>query len=140
MPPATRSPNYYAASPLVAATLEPDKGDHRPAHVGRQSSGTCRLSVMSNRATASTQYDLPPYHLLYYPFIDMDAAGEEQAVVNSITLPRYTDGIGVQMMVVAQSPTVGGGRFTIQLHRKRVACDREHVVLRRAPSSGRLSR
>jgi hypothetical protein len=52
-------------------------------------------------------------YLLYYPFVDMDAAGEDQVMDNTLSLPRYEDGIGVQMMVVAQSPTVGGGRFTI---------------------------
>lgn len=106
-------PNYYAASPLVAATLEPDKGIIVPRMSAGSHQYLHRLSVMSNGATASTQPIYLLDYLLYYPFVDMDAAGEEQAVVNSVTLPRYTDGIGVQMMVVAQSPTVGGGRFTI---------------------------
>jgi len=52
-------------------------------------------------------------YLLYYPFVDMDAAGEDQVMDNTVALPRYSDGVGVQMMVVAQSTTVGGGRFTI---------------------------
>jgi hypothetical protein len=43
----------------------------------------------------------------------MDAAGEDQVMTQTASLTRYTDGIGVRMMVVAQSPTVGGGRFTI---------------------------
>lgn len=106
-------PNYYAASPLVAATLEPDKGIIVPRMSAGSKQYLHRLSVMSNGATAGTQPIYLLDYLLYYPFVDMDAAGEEQAVTNSTTLPRYTDGIGVQMMVVAQSPTVGGGRFTI---------------------------
>lgn len=106
-------PNYYAASPLVSATLEYDKGIIVPRMSGDSKQYLHRLTVMSNGATASTQ---PMYlldYLLYYPFVDMDAAGEEQSMSNTATLPRYTDGIGVQMMVIAQSPTVGGGRFTI---------------------------
>ena len=106
-------PNYYAASPLEAAVLEPDKGIIVPRMSGTSKQYLHRLSVMSSGATASNQALMLLDYLLYYPFVDMDAAGEEQAVTNTTTLPRYTDGIGVQMMVVAQSPTVGGGRFTI---------------------------
>jgi hypothetical protein len=106
-------PNYYAASPLVAETLEPEKGIIVPRMSGSAKQYLHRLSLMSSGATASTQPVLLLDYLLYYPFVDMDAAGEDQAMDNTTTLPRYTDGIGVQMIVVAQSPTVGGGRFTI---------------------------
>jgi len=53
-------------------------------------------------------------YLLYYPFVDLDAAGEEQVFDNTVTLPRYEDGVGVNIMVVAQAPTVGGGTFTVK--------------------------
>ena len=33
---------------------------------------------------------------------------------NTVTLPRYADGIGVQAMIVAQAPTVGGGSLTLK--------------------------
>lgn len=106
-------PNYYAASPLEATQLEADKGIIVPRLAGESKQYLHRLSVMSAGATSSTQ---PLYlldYLLYYPFVDMDAAGEDQTMTQTAALARYTDGIGVQMMVVAQSPTVGGGRFTI---------------------------
>lgn len=106
-------PNYYAASPLEATQLEADKGIIVPRLTGSARQYLHRLSVMSAGATSGTQ---PLYlldYLLYYPFVDMDAAGEDQAMTQAAALPRYTDGLGVQMMVVAQSPTVGGGRFTI---------------------------
>jgi len=106
-------PNYYAAAPLVSAVLESDKGIIVPRMGSGSSQYLHRLSVMSNGATASTQPLILMDYLLYYPFVDMDAAGEDQTMDNTVGLPRYTDGIGVQMMVVAQSPTVGGGRFTI---------------------------
>lgn len=106
-------PNYYAASPLVSAVLEPDKGIIVP----RMSSGVKqwlhRFSLMTSGATASTQAMYLMDYLMFYPFVDMDAAGEDQTMDNTITLPRYTDGVGVQMIVVAQSGTVGGGRFAI---------------------------
>jgi hypothetical protein len=106
-------PNYYAAAPTKSAVLEADKGIIVPRMASGEKQYLHRLSVMSNGATAGTQ---PLYlldYLLYYPFVDMDAAGEDQIMESVATLPRYTDGIGVQMIVVAQSPTVGGGRFTI---------------------------
>lgn len=111
-------PNYYAASPLVAARLESDKGIILPTISGDEKIFLHRLTVMSaaSAATVATSQNQACYlmdYLLFYPFVDMDAAGEDQITDNTVTLPRYTDGIGVQMMVVAQSVTIGGGRFTI---------------------------
>lgn len=111
-------PNYYAASPLEAATLDYDKGIIVPRMQVGEKQFLHRVSVMSAAAsaTSTTNQAQPLYladYLLFYPFIDMDAAGEDQAMGNTVSLPRYTDGVGVQMMVVAQSVTVGGGRFTI---------------------------
>jgi hypothetical protein len=106
-------PNYYAAEPLRGAVLEYDKGIIVPRMAGTDRQFLHRLTVMSAGSTSSTQPLILLDYLLYYPFFDMDAAGELQSTSGSTTLPRYTDGRGVQMMVVAQSPTVGGGRFTI---------------------------
>jgi hypothetical protein len=43
----------------------------------------------------------------------MDVSGEDQALDNTITLPRYVTGEGVMMMLVAQTATLSGGQFTI---------------------------
>lgn len=111
-------PNYYAAAPLEAATLESDKGIVVPLMSGTDRQFVHRVTMMTVSAVATTA--LPDNqsmylmdYLLYYPFVDGDAAGEDQMMENLVTLPRYEDGIGVQMMVVAQAPSVGGGRFTI---------------------------
>ena len=48
-------------------------------------------------------------YLLYYPFIDTDAIGEEQVLDNTVTLPRYTSG---QVVAVAQSAASTIGQFT----------------------------
>jgi hypothetical protein len=106
-------PNYYAASPLAAAILEYEKGIIVPQMATGESQYLHRTTVMSSGATASLQPIYLLDYLLYYPFVDMDAAGEEQTMTQPVSLNRYTDGIGVQMMMVAQSPTIGGGRFTI---------------------------
>ena len=110
--------NYYASAPLEAATLEAHKGIVVPRMSGSERQFLHRWTVMSAAASAtsttnSNQSLALMDYLLYYPFIDMDAAGEDQVCIASEALPRYADGVGVQMMVVAQSPTVGGGRFTI---------------------------
>lgn len=109
-------PNYYASSPLVAATLDADNGIFLP-----RASGPLYLKrsiVMSAAAsvTGTTNQNQPLMlldYLLYYPFVDLDAAGEDQVLDNTVTLPRHEDGAGVQMMMVAQAPTVGGGVFTV---------------------------
>jgi len=45
-------------------------------------------------------------YLLYYPLIPME---DVQTMDNTIGLPRYADGRGVQIMLVEQFPYVGGG-------------------------------
>jgi hypothetical protein len=106
-------PNYYAAAPLEAALLESNKGIIVPRMTGTDRQFLHRLTVMSAGATSSIQPLILMDYLLYYPFVDMDAAGEDQAMAQTSALSRYADGVGLQMMVVAQSITVGGGRFTI---------------------------
>lgn len=109
--------NYYAAAPLESAVLDGEKGIILP-RLTSESLYLHRWTAMSAAASATSTANqnqslcLADY-LLYYPFVDMDAAGEDQSMTQVAPLPRYTDGVGVQMMVVAQSPTVGGGRFTI---------------------------
>jgi hypothetical protein len=74
-------PNYYASSPLVAARLDPLNGIFVPAqNTGRWLK---RLVVMSAAAsvtgtTNQNQSLMLLDYLLYVPFIDLDAAGEEQ--------------------------------------------------------------
>lgn len=111
-------PNYYASSPLVADVLDEKKGIIIPRMSGDDKQFIHRITAMTAAAGATTttsqnQSLMLLDYLLYYPFIDMDAAGEDQAMDNTITLPRYADGVGVQMMVISQAPTIGGGRFTI---------------------------
>ena len=79
-PAATRSRTITPPGPLVAATLEPDKGIIMPRMSGSARQFLHRLTVMSARATSSTQ---PLYlldYLLYYPLWIWMRAGEDQAV------------------------------------------------------------
>jgi hypothetical protein len=114
------APQYYAASPLVAATLDGSRGmDHgrdvSPARKFLASSLLMGAHANVNTATSFLFADL----LLYYPFIDTDSLDLQEMTnyVDSPTtadaLPRYTDGAGVQMMLVALAPYVAGGSITV---------------------------
>lgn len=110
-------PNYYASSPLVAATLDAENGVYVPEQTTRRFIKRSILMSAAASVTGTTNQNQPLMlldYLLYYPFVDLDAAGEEQVFDNTVTLPRYTDGIGVQIMVVAQAPTVGSGTYTVK--------------------------
>lgn len=52
-------------------------------------------------------------YLLYYPSID-DGTLDEQVMDNTVTLPRYTDGEGVQMMAVTTGLRTGGQSFSVK--------------------------
>jgi hypothetical protein len=51
-------------------------------------------------------------YLLYYPFCD-DGTTDAQVMDNTITLPRYTDGDGVQIMAISVAARVGGQTFQV---------------------------
>jgi hypothetical protein len=106
-------PNYYAASPLAAARLDTEKGIYHGPAVSPSKKFLRSISVFSTTANAAPSTWFLTDYLLYYPFIDMDAVGEEQALDNTIALDRYTDGAGVKMIMVNVSPTLGGGQFTV---------------------------
>lgn len=110
-------PNYYASSPLVAATLVGREGIYIPEQLTTRFLKRSIVMSAAASATGTTNQNQPLMlldYLLYYPFVDLDAAGEEQVMDNTVTLPRYTDGVGVRAMLVAQAPTVGGGSFTVK--------------------------
>jgi hypothetical protein len=52
-------------------------------------------------------------YLLYYPLIDMDST-DMQTFDNTVTLPRYTTGEGVQAFLVATNPYIGGAGFELR--------------------------
>lgn len=103
-------PNYYASSPLVAATLD---GFDGVFHGSAQSPATKHLThllAVSPTAGFVGQLQLLDY-VLYYPFVDGDSL-DEQPMDNTVTLPRYATGEGLQVMAVNVTPTIGGGTFT----------------------------
>jgi len=106
-------PNYYASSPLEAATFEYEKGLWHGTAVAPAQKHLRNLVIMTSTANAVPSYWHLLDYLLFYPFIDMDAVGETQEMVNTVTLPRYATGEGVRMMAVNVAPSVGGGQFFV---------------------------
>ncbi len=110
-------PNYYASAPLVAQRLDPNNGIFVPAQIGARWLKAVTLMSAAASVTGTTNQNqtlLLLDYLLYVPFIDLDAAGEEQVFDTTIGLDRYADGAGVQMMLVTQAPTAGGGRYVVK--------------------------
>lgn len=110
MSPGNPKPNYYASTPLAAATLA-QSSDGGIFHGGAVSPSTMHL----RRVTAMTQtagaVPLPMIlcdYLLFYPVIDEGVIDEAQLLTNSTPLSRYTDGDGVQIMAVVTAPHVVG--------------------------------
>ncbi len=105
----TPNPNYYASSPLVAATLDGNAGIRTGGDVSPATKILTSWGLCSPTAGLVGLYWLLDY-LLYYGFVDFDDV-DPQTMDNTVALPRYTDGVGVQAMLVAVTPTVGGGTF-----------------------------
>lgn len=51
-------------------------------------------------------------YLMFYPLIDGDDA-DDQVFTNTISLPRYSDGVGVQMALVSNAIGLSTGSFTV---------------------------
>lgn len=83
--------NFYASSPLESALVEQDKGIRLPE--GDQWLRDLMVMSAAASATSTTNQNQTLVlcdYLMYYPFIDTDAVGEEQVLVNSVSLPRRT--------------------------------------------------
>lgn len=108
--------NFYASTPLTAAVIESDKGIYTGGNVSPATKHLKNLLLMSaaSSATGTTngrQAVAVCDYLLYYPFIDTDAIGEEQTLDNTVTLPRYATQ-GGQVVAVGQSASSALGQFT----------------------------
>lgn len=108
--------NFYASAPLVAAVLDSDKGIYTGGNVSPSTKHLKNLMLMSAASSATAtgngrQALVVCDYLLYYPFIDTDAIGEEQFLDNTVTLPRYAT-TGGQVVAVGQSAASAIGQFT----------------------------
>jgi len=113
MSPGNPSPQYYASSPLISKSLS-QSGEGGLFHGANVAPFKKVLRVMQAQTTASSfvpsSMKLLDY-LLFYPFIDMSESSA-QTLTNSISLPRYSDGKGVQIMPIIVAAGSGGGGIT----------------------------
>ena len=104
--------NFYASAPLEAAFVEGIRGITVPNIAGQFLKSITVMSAAPS-ATGTTNQNqrlLLADYLLYYPFVDTDAVGEQQDMVQSQTIPRYSGG---QVMCVGQSASSTVGTFTM---------------------------
>lgn len=108
MSPGNPSPQYYAASPLIAQQMRfsTDGGIRHGLAVTPQSKFLSRFLIMSASATGLPMPFILCDYLLYYPFVDT-GTNDPQLMTNSVSLPRFTDGAGVQIMAVSVAGSVG---------------------------------
>lgn len=114
MSPGNPVPQYYAASPGVSVAMS-QSSDGGIFHGGAVSPARKYLRRMMAMTVTSTAVPMPMIlcdYLLYYPFLD-ESTTDPQTLTNSATLPRYTDGDGVQMMAVVVAGQTGGQTFSV---------------------------
>lgn len=105
--------NFYASSPLVAAEVDADRGIYVPTvSPAKQFLRNLKLMSAASAATSTAngrQQIILADILMYYPFIDTDAVGEQQDLTTSLTLPRYDH---ARVIAVGQSASSTNGSFT----------------------------
>lgn len=114
MSPGNPVPQYYAASPGVAISLT-QSGDGGLFHMGAVSPKKKFLRkalIMTQTAACVPMPMILMDYLMFYPFIDQGTT-DEQFLTNTVTLPRYTDGNGVQIMAIVVAGQTGGQQFQV---------------------------
>jgi hypothetical protein len=110
-----RAKQWFDAAPLTAAQIKQstDGGIYHGGDVGSSVAKYLRFV----RAACASATPLPMTlmlcdYLVYYPTIE-DGTTDPQVMDNTQTLPRWTDGGGVQMMAVTISARTGGQTFSV---------------------------
>lgn len=116
MSPGNPNPNYYAAAPLASKRLaqSTDGGIFHGAAPGGSYTKHLRR-FMALVSTPTTAVPLPMIlcdYLLYYPFVDMGTT-DQQDMIQTDALSRYTDGDGVQIMAVEVASQIGSQSFFV---------------------------
>lgn len=101
-------PNYFASTPLVSKKLDKFDGIFHGDDKSPNELYLTELMVVTPTANLVGKYMLLDY-CLYYPFIDLDD-NAPQTLIPVDSLDRYATE-GCLAMIVAQSPTTGGGTF-----------------------------
>ena len=109
-----RAKQWFDATPLTAAQVKQstDGGIFHGSNVSPEDKYLRFLRVACASATPLPMTLLLCDALMYYPTIE-DGTTDPQVMSNYVSLPRYTDGKGVQMMAVTISARTGGQSFTV---------------------------
>lgn len=113
--PGNPPPKYWFDAPPAIAKQVSQSTDGGLFHGANVSPSDKFLRLITTQATASTALPLTLYlcdYLLYYPSMD-DSVTDPQVMDNTITLPRYTDGEGVQILAVSVAGRTGGQQFNV---------------------------
>jgi hypothetical protein len=108
MPP----PNYYIGSPLTATQLKQstDGGLYHGPNVSPSEKYLRKITTYANASTGLPMNAILCDYLLFYPFID-ESTTDPQTMTNTLSLPRYTDGKGVQVTAIMTNAGTGGQQF-----------------------------
>lgn len=119
MSPGMPVPKYwFDATPLVAKAIyqSTDGGFYHGPNVAPSQKYLRQITTTmaaNNTVFASPMTAILLDYLLYYPSVS-DGTLDEQVMDNSTTLPRYTDGQGVQMMAITTGLRTGGQSFQVK--------------------------
>lgn len=114
MSPGNPAPQYYIGSIGTATQMKQstDGGIFHGSNVSPYTKYLRRVFISGTSATPLPMGLCLCDYLMFYPFID-EGTTDKQFMVNSVSLPRYTDGAGVQVMAVSVAGRAGGQTFRI---------------------------
>lgn len=113
MAPGNPKPNYYTGTELTATTFDARCGLYTGGDVSPYSKRLHKFMIGAASTSVAPCTIMLCDMLLFYPLVDMDNT-DEQALVNTVTLPRYTDGRGVKAFLAATNPYTGSAGFFIK--------------------------
>ena len=115
MSPGNPVPNYYIGTPGIFVPLRQSTDGGIP-HGGNVYPKQKFLRMLEAQTVTSTAVPLPMILLDYigfYPFVD-ESVTTEQALTTNGALPRYADGVGVQILPVVVAGQTGGTTFSVK--------------------------
>jgi len=114
MSPGNPIPQYYASTPLVSVPMGyADLGGlYHGKNLVAKKKYLRQILAISSSGTPLPMPMIVADYLLYYPFID-EGTTDDQILVNTYSIPRYTSGVGVQMMAVGVAGRTGGQSFNV---------------------------
>lgn len=115
MSPGNPVPKYWFDAPPLIAKAVAQSTDGGLYHGGSVSPLKKYLRETTQIAIVATALPMPMIlcdYLIYYPSID-DSTLDPQVMDNTVTLPRYSDGDGVQMIALSVAGRTGGQTFSV---------------------------